>query len=270
MKPLFLTTFIFAFLVLCQIEARSLPVHHEPHFFFSKKESYLQRAQAEGKHILIEFHASWCAPCRWMEDKTWGDPDVQHLLNKYYIPLRADLDQGEGFQLFQEYGVQVLPTFIILNAQGEVFARYEETIHVARMMEILLEASTGLSPSNQIAYRTEESPRQDQAREAPALLFDHIASVVNTEDTHTPPTPPAQGFAVQTGVYTLLPNVWVAAEQLRSLGEQPIWMESVESHGATIYKLLSGHFEDRQTAEAWRARLAEGHIPGYVRSLTKK
>lgn len=265
---LFLTTMM-ATVIVTQLEGRKLPVELESNFFFSKKESYLHRAQEEGKHILIEFHASWCAPCRWMEEKTWGDVDVQHLLRKYYIPIKADLDQGEGFQLFQEYGVQVLPTFIIMDARGEIIARHEETIHVARMMEILLEASAGLSPVNNIVYSSADPKQEQSVKEAPVLMFDHIMAKSEYREEPSLPAPPSKGFAIQTGVYTLLPNVWVAAQQLREAGDQPVWLEAVENHGATIYKLLSGHFPDRQTAETWRARLAEKNMPGYVRSLEK-
>lgn len=67
--------------------------------------------EAKGK-VLVDFFATWCGPCRMMS------PIVDQLADELadVKVCKVDIDQAEA--LATEYGVEVVPTFIVFE-KGE-------------------------------------------------------------------------------------------------------------------------------------------------------
>lgn len=242
--------------------------------FQTSIEIALAEAGESGKLVLVEFYASWCHPCRWMEATTFRDPDVIALMERQFVPLKADIDKKEGFRLFEQFGVEVLPTTLVLDRQGKVIARSEEAMSAAQLIDLLANLDqAGLEPSNHAtptapASAATASPVAVQPEEAKSLKSEtpeaeHPASALKQELT----SPPAQGFSVQVGVFTLEANMLAKVRELRNVGEQPSWVQRSGEGPSALCKLLSGQFATRSEAEAWRAQLAAAGIPGYIRDL---
>ncbi len=64
--------------------------------------------EAKGK-VLVDFFATWCGPCRMMS------PIVDQLADELadVKVCKVDIDQAE--ELATEYGVEVVPTFIVFE-----------------------------------------------------------------------------------------------------------------------------------------------------------
>lgn len=64
--------------------------------------------EAKGK-VLVDFFATWCGPCRMMS------PIVDQLADELadIKVCKVDIDQAEA--LATEYGVEVVPTFIVFE-----------------------------------------------------------------------------------------------------------------------------------------------------------
>ena len=81
----------------------------------------MQEAQAlslnENKLILLDFWASWCAPCRKMDDKLWNAPEIATVADKF-IPFKVDVDANQDLAL--QYGIKGIPTVILITANGDV------------------------------------------------------------------------------------------------------------------------------------------------------
>jgi len=57
-------------------------------------DSALTLATGLNKPLMIDFMATWCPPCKKMEDSTFSDPDVIKKA-AFFVPLRIDVDKHQ-------------------------------------------------------------------------------------------------------------------------------------------------------------------------------
>ena len=77
----------------------------------------LAAAYAAGQPVFVDFTAEWCKNCKQMDLDTWPDEAVQERLSKYrFIKVDATHnDQPPASEILERFGVQGLPTFVILR-----------------------------------------------------------------------------------------------------------------------------------------------------------
>jgi thiol:disulfide interchange protein DsbD len=80
----------------------------------------LKSAQAQGKPVIIDFRADWCAACLELEEKTFPDQGIQ-LLSNQFVMIKFDATQDSPLltELRKRYEIMGLPTIIFINRQGE-------------------------------------------------------------------------------------------------------------------------------------------------------
>jgi thiol:disulfide interchange protein DsbD len=85
-------------------------------------EQVLQESKAQGKPVIIDFYADWCAPCREFEEITFHHAIVVKQAQNDFTMVKVDVTQGGNKfneELLKKYDVKGVPTVVFLDARGK-------------------------------------------------------------------------------------------------------------------------------------------------------
>ncbi|HQH73373.1 MAG TPA: thioredoxin family protein, partial [bacterium] len=92
-------------------------------------EEGLARAKQEGKPVLIDFWAEWCAICKEIDHYTLRAPAVEEAL-KRFVTIKIDLtdpNTGKNQEIMQSYKIPGLPLIVFYDAQGTLLEQKKIT-----------------------------------------------------------------------------------------------------------------------------------------------
>lgn len=78
------------------------------------------KALKEKKMIFLDAFASWCGPCKYMEENVYGDKETADYFNTHFINVKVDMEVGEGPTLSEEFEVSAYPTFLFFSPEGKL------------------------------------------------------------------------------------------------------------------------------------------------------
>ncbi len=92
----------------------------------------LAKAARNNQLVLIDFHATWCEPCRMMDLEVFSHPDVAEALANW-VTVKIDCDKQPGTA--QRYGIRALPTFIVLSPKADVLVGFSGVVSAQAFIE---------------------------------------------------------------------------------------------------------------------------------------
>jgi thiol:disulfide interchange protein DsbD len=109
------------------------------------EDSAFAQARAEGKGVMIDFAASWCAPCKELE-LTFASAGVYEAISENFVPLKFDVtagtDEDEARQA--RWNATTLPAVIFVDAEGNELARVSQYLPPQKFLKILEPAARRL------------------------------------------------------------------------------------------------------------------------------
>lgn len=84
----------------------------------------LSLANISNKKVIIMASATWCGPCKKVEQNVFTSKKLGDFIDKDYIMLKYYLDKDDSDNIAKRYEVDSYPTFLLLDNEGNVFNRY--------------------------------------------------------------------------------------------------------------------------------------------------
>jgi thiol:disulfide interchange protein DsbD len=100
------------------------------------------QAREEGRPLLVDFTASWCAACKELEKSTFADDAVRKEVDRF-VAARVDAsdDEAPGLaDVMAEFRVMGLPTVVLFDSTGQEVRRFTDFVEAPRFVEALREA----------------------------------------------------------------------------------------------------------------------------------
>lgn len=94
----------------------------------SDLQQQVEAANAQGKTVMLDLFAKWCAACYEFEEKVFTDPGVIAALSNTVL-LQADVTENDAIdvKLMQAYDVLGLPSIMFFDLNGNELSKFRAT-----------------------------------------------------------------------------------------------------------------------------------------------
>ena len=101
----------------------------------------LAQAKAEHKLVFVDAYATWCAPCKLMDKEVFPNSATGLYFNQNFISYKLNVEKNNGPTVKLLYEINVLPTLLFLDAEGNVLEKAENSITISELNSLARKAA---------------------------------------------------------------------------------------------------------------------------------
>lgn len=91
----------------------------------------IAQAKAEHKYLFVDCYATWCGPCKQMDQEVYTKKEVGDVFSKQFIAVKVQMDETPkddqstkewyyaAYQLGKNYAINAYPTFLFFGPDGK-------------------------------------------------------------------------------------------------------------------------------------------------------
>jgi len=112
----------------------------------------LAKAKADHKYIFVDCYATWCGPCKYMEQTIYPLKEVGDVFNKDFISIKLQMDQAAQDddqvkswyrtvkKIAMDYTVNAYPTFLFFDANGNPVHKAVGALNAKQFIQLAKDA----------------------------------------------------------------------------------------------------------------------------------
>jgi len=100
----------------------------------SSYERGIERAEGQGKPVMIDFYADWCVYCKKLEKDVFTDEKILEEAERF-VTVRVDADERPD--LTSDHRVLGLPTIVFLDSEGREAGRVESYVKADKFLGVM-------------------------------------------------------------------------------------------------------------------------------------
>ncbi|TXF89897.1 hypothetical protein FUA23_08025 [Neolewinella aurantiaca] len=119
------------------------------------EEAAANLAAAKGTFVIIDFYATWCGPCKTMDERVWSQDTVQALQSRF---VNRRVDATNTNTELAKYGIKAIPALIIQDANGKEYFRKVGYMTEEAIVELLNQFPPGMEGPYAADFVATEQP----------------------------------------------------------------------------------------------------------------
>jgi thiol:disulfide interchange protein len=113
------------FLMMMMIVAFCATIDAQSLFTDDSYDDMVSMAKKEKKPYFVDITASWCLPCKLMDETVFQEQMVKQYVKENYRAIQLDVEDFDAMILKSEYQVKSLPTILFFNSKGKMISKEE-------------------------------------------------------------------------------------------------------------------------------------------------
>lgn len=118
-------------------------------------------ASGKGQHILIDFYATWCGPCKMLDKEVYVVPEVIRELGRL-VTFKVDVDKPEYEELTDNFHIFNYPTLVLCEPDGTEVDRFLGFRPPDEFLEVVHDYLAGRNTLADVEARLAQTPHDPQ------------------------------------------------------------------------------------------------------------
>lgn len=148
------------------------------------------KAKAENKYIFVDCYATWCGPCKRMENEVYTKESVGNYLNGKFISIKIQMDTTNKDDEFVQkwyndahfikstYEITAYPTLLFFSPEGKIVHKY---LGYSEAEDFIMLTANALNPDKQY-YTLLEKYKQGRKNYAEMVSLAKIGKAVGEKN----------------------------------------------------------------------------------------